>query len=81
VVQDLEAQLYFASSFKVAWKTKDNDELAATHGFVAKNQANVVRFDETLEAQTIMLYDNDSRSYVDKDTFIMVSYFSKSKQN
>ncbi len=57
MVQDLEAQMYFASSYKVAWKTKDNDQLAATNGFVTKNQANVVRFDETLEAQTIMLYN------------------------
>ena len=45
LVQDLEAQMYFPSSFKVTWKTKDNDQLAATTGFVSKNQLHLARFD------------------------------------
>jgi hypothetical protein len=49
--------------------------------YMQKNQLNIVRFDQTLEAQTIMLYKTETKTYIDKDTFICINYYLNTKKD
>jgi hypothetical protein len=71
--------VYFPSWYQICWKTKDDDILFQAE-YMQKNQLNIVRFDQTLEAQTIMLYKTETKTYIDKDTFICINYYLNTKK-